>query len=202
MKKQENDMSQKGKQFQWGAMVAGILVAVWLLGISASGLAVEKGDQAIPFEAKDINGKKISLKQYEGKLVLLDFWASWCPPCRAEMPIVLKVHEKYQKQGFEVIGLVQDDEPEEALDYIKEKKLPWRQILDDIEYQGKFGDLYKIRGVPTCILIGPDGKVIDTLARGSRLEPLVQKHIGSVTNKEPIKMEEDTPKKQESAKSE
>ena len=195
-------MSQAGKRFQWGTAVGGILIAVSLLGLSASGLAVEKGDQAIPFEAKDTNGKKISLKQYEGKLVLLDFWASWCPPCKAEMPIILKVHEKYQKQGFEVIGFVQDDEAEGALDYIKENKIPWRQILDDAEYQGKFGDLYKVRGVPTCILIGPDGKVIDTLARGSRLEPLVREHIGSVTNKEPIKIEEDIPKEQESAKTE
>ncbi|HOE11004.1 MAG TPA: TlpA disulfide reductase family protein [bacterium] len=195
-------MSQAGKRFQWGTAVGGILIAVSLLGLSASGLAVEKGDQAIPFEAKDTDGKKISLKQYEGKLVLLEFWASWCPPCKAEMPIILKVHEKYRKQGFEVIGFVQDDEAEGALDHIKENKIPWRQILDDAEYQGKFGDLYKVRAVPTCILIGPDGKVIDTLARGSRLEPLVREHIGSVTNKEPIKIEKDIPKEQESAKTE
>jgi len=159
-----------------------------LLGTNVSGLTVSKGEKALPIEARDADGKPLSLKQYSGKLVLLNFWATWCPHCRAEVPPMKQVYDKYHKEGFEVIGISTDEDRQDVIDFIKKHQIPWRQVLDTVSHGGKFGHRYGVVGLPTAILVGPDGTIIDTLARGSRLEKLVAKHIGSVTNKEPIKI--------------
>ena len=175
-----------------------LIIAGLLFGVSASALNVKEGRKALPIEAKDAKRKTLSLKQYAGKLVLVDFWATWCPPCRAETPNMLKLHKKYNKEGFEIIGIAEDEDGADVMEYVDKKQIPWRLVLDNAENGGKIANLYGVYGFPTMILIGPDGKVIDTLARGRRLQALVEKHIKSVTNKKPIVIPEDVKKETDS----
>lgn len=173
------------------SLSTGFALAIGLILLPAanvSGLTVAKGQKPHPIEAKDADGNQLSLKQYAGKLVLLDFWATWCPPCWAEIPVIKEVYKKYHKQGFEVIGIALDEDPEDVAKFVKKHEAPWRQVLDTVSYKSKFSNKYGIVAIPTAILVAPDGKIIDTFARGSRLERLVEKHIKSVTNKDPIKI--------------
>ncbi len=162
------------------------LLSVLFLGQDALGFNVDKGEKAKPISAEDTEGKKLTLDQYKGKLVLLDFWATWCPPCREEIPVIKALHKKYHKQGFEVIGVALDKEGETVTEFAKKHNMPWRQVLDGAQYKSKFSKEYGVRYIPTMILLGPDGKIIDTQARGERLKELIPKHIDSVTDKEPI----------------
>ena len=175
----------KGRSSSGPALVV-VFGLVLLLGVNASDQTVKEGQKAHPIEATDADGNRLSLKQYEGKLVLLDFWASWCPPCREEIPVIKQVYKKYHEQGFEVIGIALDEDRGDVMTFIKEQEVPWRQVLDTVSFGRKFGNKYGVALIPTAILLGPDGTVIDTKARGPRLERLVAKHINSVTNKEPI----------------
>jgi len=163
-----------------------LFLAVLSFGQRTAGLKVEKGGKAKPVTAEDSQGKKLTLDQYKGKLVLLDFWATWCPPCIEEIPTVKQLYKKYHKQGFEIIGFALDQDGETVTDFVEEHKMPWRQVLDGARYEGKFSDNYGVRFIPTMILLGPDGKVLDTQARGARLKTLVPEHIKSVTNKRPV----------------
>ncbi|MDE0017569.1 MAG: TlpA disulfide reductase family protein [Candidatus Poribacteria bacterium] len=87
------------------------------------------------FSATDLHGKPISLQDYRGKVVLLDFWAVWCGPCVGEMPNVKEVYETHKYQGFDIIGISLDTDEERLRNYLKENDIPWRQI-----YSGKRWD--------------------------------------------------------------
>jgi thiol-disulfide isomerase/thioredoxin len=106
-----------------------------------------------------------------GKVVLVDFWATWCGPCVAEMPNVLAAYEKYHDKGFEVIGVSLDEDPQAVLDFVEERNIPW-PILYSHEAGGWKHPLavkYGINGIPTVILVGRDGRVVSLDARGERL---------------------------------
>lgn len=114
------------------------------------------GTRAPTFIKEDINGKKLSLESLKGKYVLLDFWGSWCIPCRKGNPHLITTYEKYKKLGFEIVGIAADDKTQEAWRRaVREDKLPWLQIL-----QGNLSDQYKITSYPTKILIDKTGNII------------------------------------------
>ena len=89
-----------------------------------------------------------------------------------------------------MIGISLDSDGLTVAEFVSKHKISWRQVLDSVEYGGKFGREYGVEFIPTAILVAPDGTILDTMARGSRLEKLVAKHIKSVTNKDPIKIPE------------
>lgn len=106
------------------------------------------------------DGKKISLKDFHGKVVLLNFWASWCTPCREEMPGMEKLYQEYKQNNFAILAVAVKDRKQDAIDFVRELKLTYAIALDP---DGKVGQLYGAWGLPATYLIGPKG---EGLARG------------------------------------
>lgn len=120
----------------------------------------------------EYEGKVTKLSDYvgKGKYVLVDFWASWCGPCRAEIPNLINVYNKYKGEKFEVLGVATWDEPADTKKAIKELKIPYPQMLNA---QRAGSDAYGISGIPQIILFGPDGKIVKRNLRGEALEKAV-----------------------------
>ena len=126
------------------------------------------------FSATDLDGSPISLQDYRGKVVLLDFWGVWCGFCINEMPNLKSVYDTYKDQGFDIIGVNLDDEESGLRDYIQENDIRWRQISSGERWEDDpLAQQFEITGVPSQWLIDRDGKLITHKARGEDLERLV-----------------------------
>ncbi|MEJ2901689.1 TlpA disulfide reductase family protein [Pedobacter panaciterrae] len=126
------------------------------------------GKLAPEFSAPDTLGKTVSLSSFKGKYVLVDFWASWCGPCREENPHVLKAYNKFKDKGFTVFAVSRDTNQKAWLKAIKEDQLPWTQVIDS--NKGKLAaDLYGVTGIPASFLIDPAGKILAVDLRGDDL---------------------------------
>ena len=124
-----------------------------------------------------VDGRSFDLAKLKGKVVLVDFWATWCGPCVTEIPNVKRLYEKYHKAGFEVIGISLDDSKEPCEpDFIKNQKLPWPSIYDKANgTDQELAVTYGANTIPLAILVGPDGRVVFLNARaGDELERLLR----------------------------
>lgn len=135
------------------------------------------GMTAPEFAAMDITGKKFNLSDYRGKYVLLEFWASWCVPCRAENPDLLKAYKKYQDKGFVVVGISLDDKKDRWEKAIEEDKLPWIHTSDLNAFDNKLAKLYGVQPIPDNFLIDPQGKIIARQLRGKEVEERLASEI-------------------------
>ena len=137
---------------------------------------------------KFLDGGELDWASYHGKVVLVDFWATWCGPCRAEVPNVLENYLKYHDKGFDVIGISLDEKRSDAEDYVKQTNIPWPSIFNDVDGQraGKRQWLsrYGITGIPTAILVDQEGNVVSMMARGPRLGALLEKLLGKPSKDE------------------
>ena len=134
------------------------------------------GVTAPDFTVKDENGKNISLSSFKGKIVLLDFWASWCGPCRKDNPSVVLAYKKYHPMGLEIFGVSLDKEKDKWLEAIKADNLTWKHGSELKEWQSSFVPLYEIQGIPMNILIDKEGKIIAKNLRA----PVLEKKLAEV----------------------
>ena len=116
------------------------------------------------------NNKDLALSSLKGKVVLIDFWASWCGPCRKEIPNVKKVYDKYKNKGFEIYGVSLDKERDAWLQAIAEEKLTWPQVSDLKFWQSEAAQIYAVQSIPFTVLIDKEGIIIATDLRGPELE--------------------------------
>jgi len=127
-------------------------------------------DQPISITGLTLTGTPVSLENYKGKVVLIDFWATWCGPCRAEIPNILANYQKYHSAGFEVIAISVDGDLDELMSFVKEENPPWVVLADKHPKNSEsMANKFGISGIPAFILVGPDGKVLDINCRGEKL---------------------------------
>lgn len=137
------------------------------------------------FQLRLPNGESRHLSDYigQGEYVLLECWASWCGPCKRDIPHVKEVVRKYGNKGFRVLGISMDTDREAWKKAIEEYSIPWVQLSNLEGFTGPLTRTYKIRGIPTCILLDPQGKILMRNARGSWLDRWLIGHFGDLFDK-------------------
>jgi len=125
---------------------------------------------------KALDGKEVSVKEYAGKVVLIDFWATWCGPCRAALPEVKELYSKYHSKGFDIIGISLDKERDALEKFIADEKMPWPQYFDGRGWENKIAQKYEISSVPTVWLVDKKGNLHDLNGRAA-LEAKLQQML-------------------------
>jgi thiol-disulfide isomerase/thioredoxin len=144
----------------------------------------------MPIEGELLGGEAIDWSQFKDKVVLVDFWATWCGPCIAELPNVVENYKRYHGKGFEVVGISLDSDPLKVKDFVEQREIPWQILFsEDPEATGwehPMAVLHGIDAIPAAILVGKDGKVITKEARGPELGSRLRELLG-----EPLPIPED-----------
>jgi len=115
----------------------------------------------VDLEFSAIDGRRVEMTKMKGKVILLDFWATWCPPCVREVPHVVSAYEKLHAKGFEIVGISLDTERESLTHFTAEHKMGWPQFFDGRKFQNKYAQQFGIEGVPTMWLIDKQGNLRD-----------------------------------------
>lgn len=127
------------------------------------------GVQAIDFTQPDINGKPISLSSYRGKWVLIDFWASWCGPCRAESPVLKNAYEEFKSKNFDILGVSLDFNKNNWIKAIHDDGLTWNHVSDLKYWKNSVAVQYGVASAPQNVLVDPNGKIVAKNLRGDQL---------------------------------
>jgi len=141
---------------------------------------LKNGNTAPEINLPSHKGGNISLSSLKGKVVLIDFWASWCVPCRQENPNVVRMYNKYKDKGFTVYSVSLDKDKTKWLNAIQQDGLIWQNHVSDLKFwQSVAAQAYGITSIPFTILIDKDGKIIDKNLRGTQLEEKLKEIVGS-----------------------
>jgi peroxiredoxin len=141
-----------------------------LESIVSSATKTAVGQMAPEFSQADTSGNPISLSSLRGKYVLIDFWASWCGPCRQENPNIVKAYAAYKDKGFDILGVSLDQQKSDWLKAIETDKLYWNQVSDLKYWENDVAKLYGIQSIPASFLLDKEGRIIAKNLRGAELE--------------------------------
>jgi len=158
------DMTRKSVGLAWIAGAAAILMIGLAGKLQAGPNATAPLSPAPEWELKDLNGKPVKLSDFKGKVVILDFWATWCPPCRMEIPGFIELQQKYAEKGLVVIGVSLDDEPDVVKTFMKRQGVNYSVVLANSKVTDDYGG---IEGIPSTFIIDRTGAI-------------VSKHVGFV----------------------
>ena len=150
------------------------IVLVFMLFVSSGEAQVRYGDFAKEIALPTIKGDTLKLSSLRGKVVLLDFWASWCGPCRSSNKTLGKTYDKYKSKGFEIFSVSIDENKNAWERAIKKDKITWLQVNDDKGWYGKVPMAWNIYQIPTSYLIDKEGRLVAMDAEGKELEALLK----------------------------
>lgn len=136
------------------------------------------GSEAMDFTQNDVSDKPVSLSSFRGKYVLVDFWASWCKPCRIENPNVVKIYTKFKGKNFTVLGVSLDQQKDAWLKAIQKDNLTWTHVSDLLQWNNAVAQLYRVQSIPQNFLIDPNGKIVAKDLRGEDLEKKLCEFLG------------------------
>ncbi|MHC4757241.1 MAG: TlpA family protein disulfide reductase [Planctomycetota bacterium] len=131
------------------------------------------GQQFPRLKFKNLQGTATDIDKLQGKVVLIDFWATWCPPCRDEMPAVVSLYNRYRNRGFEIIGISLDSDINKLNTYLAEKQITWPQHYDGKRWDNMIAVRFGVKAIPTTVLIDKQGIVRNIGLRGAQLENAV-----------------------------
>lgn len=148
-----------------------LIAAIVLLGVNGY------TDGAVGFSATDIDGNRIELSDFLGKIVVLDFWATWCKPCIKEIPTLLDLYRRYKEKGFEIISISLDVDMAKARRYVSQKRMDWVHIIDRaVGYSIARG--FGIEAIPAMFVIDKKGNIIAAGLRGEALKRKIAELLG------------------------
>ncbi len=141
--------------------------------------SVAIGMPAVDFALNDTTGNPISISSFQGKILLIDFWASWCRPCRIENPNVVKLYNDYKDKGFEIIGVSFDESRSKWIDAIHQDQLTWPHVSDLKGWSSAAGKLYAVNSIPATVLLDREGNIVAKNLRGDALRKKLEEIYGA-----------------------
>lgn len=146
-----------------------LLIVLFLLSAAVPAMAQAIGSVPPDFSAKDIAGAKVTLSDLKGKVVLLDFWATWCPPCRVEVPNLIDIQRKFANSDFVLISVSLDRDLQAARAFVRDKQMDWVHIID-LEAGREIADKYQVTYIPSTFLIDRRGRIAGGQLHGKELK--------------------------------